>query len=103
MTAQDELAVDEAIAEATAVSASRIGLIADDHNAHDDGNDLPGSVLKAFQGVDLIIHLGHMGFREILGRGVLDRLETVAPVLAIRDYSTTTEGESFVTPAAGDR
>jgi predicted phosphodiesterase len=93
----------EAVAGETTVSARRIGLIADDHNAQPDGADLPEEVLRAFDGVDLIIHLGHMGFREILARGVLDRLGKVAPVLAVRDYSTSSDGDVFVTPADGDR
>jgi len=34
---------------------------------------------------------------------VLDRLAAVAPVLAVRDYSTDSDGNAFVTPAEGDR
>jgi len=90
-------------AAVTSVSARRIGVVGDDHNAQDDGADLPAEVLTALDGVDLILHLGHMGFREILGRGVLDRLAAVAPVLAVRDYSTDSDGNAFVTPAEGDR
>lgn len=87
----------------TPVSARRIGLIGDDHSSRDDGGDLPAEVLAAFDGVDLILHLGHMGFREVLARGALDRLGTVAPVLAVRDYSTDSAGEAFVTPGDGRR
>ena len=94
---------DEAIAGTTAVSARRIGLIGDDHNANEDGSDLPGEVLTAFDGVDLIIHLGHMGAFEVLGRGVLDRLAEVAPVLGVRDYSTNNERQPYITPADGAR
>jgi putative phosphoesterase len=90
-------------AAATWVPARRIGLMGDDHNTRDDGSDLPAEVLAAFEGVDLIIHLGHMGARESLARGVLDRLESVAPVLAVRDYSTDSQGNTFVTPADGER
>jgi hypothetical protein len=82
----------------TSVPARRIGLISDDHNARDDGGDLPAEVLAAFEGVDLIVHLGHMGVR-----GVLDRLESVAPVLAVRDYSRDPDGNTVVTPADGER
>ncbi|HEU5159056.1 MAG TPA: metallophosphoesterase family protein [Streptosporangiaceae bacterium] len=103
MPTQQELTAAEAVAGETKVSARRIGLIGDDHNARPDGADLPAEVLRAFDGVDLIIHLGHMGFREILARGVLDRLGKVAPVLAVRDYSTDSDGDTFVTPADGDR
>jgi putative phosphoesterase len=87
----------------TSVAARRIGLVGDDHNAQEDGSDLPEEVLKAFEGVDLVIHLGHMGVRERLARGVLDRLGSVAPVLAVRDYSTDSEGNAFVTPGDGER
>jgi predicted phosphodiesterase len=102
-TTQPTLPEAEAIAGETTVSARRIGLIGDDHNARPDGGDLPAEVLRAFDGVDLIIHIGHMGFREILARGVLDRLGDVAPVLAVRDYSTDSDGNAFITPAERDR
>jgi putative phosphoesterase len=98
-----EIPTEEAIAGVTAVDAKRIGLISDDHNAEPDGSDLPDEVFQAFEGVDLILHLGHMGVREELGRGVLDRLEKVAPVLGVRDYSTDSDGNAFVTPADGTR
>jgi hypothetical protein len=71
--------------------------------AREDGSDLPAEVLSAFDGVDLIIHLGHMGAREVLGRGVLDRYAEVAPVLGVRDYSTNNNGKPYITPADGDR
>jgi putative phosphoesterase len=103
VTTLRDLTEAEAVAGETTVSARRIGLIGDDHNAQPDGSDLPEEVLRAFDGVDLIIHLGHMGFREILARGVLDRLGKVAPVLAVRDYSTDSDGDVFVTPAEGER
>lgn len=67
----------------------RIGLISDTHCAG-SGWDLPIQVLRAFQGVDLILHCGDL---ECLG--VLDCLETVAPVLAVRGYEDPAE--------AGDR
>jgi predicted phosphodiesterase len=103
MTIDEALAPDEAIAGVTAVEARRIGLVGDDHNAQDDGSDLPDVVLEALTGVDLVVHLGHMGFRETLARGVLDRLATVAPVLAVRDYSTGSDSQPFVTPSGGHR
>jgi predicted phosphodiesterase len=103
MTVNEALTPTEAIAGVTEVEARRIGLIGDDHNAQDDGSDLPDVVLAAFSDVDLIVHLGHMGFREVLARGVLDRLAQVAPVLAVRDYSTASDGQAFVTPAEGSR
>jgi putative phosphoesterase len=103
MAMEQTLTADEAIGPVTPVTARRIGLIGDDHNGQDDGSDLPPEVLEAFAGVDLILHLGHMGVRELLARGVLDRLGSVAPVLAVRDYSTNSEGQQFVTPADADR
>jgi predicted phosphodiesterase len=101
-----ELVSAEAIAPVTRVKATRIGFLSDDHNTRDDGSDLPAEVLEAFRGAgcDLIVHLGHMGVRDdTLGRGVLDRLTAVAPVLAIRDYSGKKAGGTYVTPAQGER
>ena len=94
---------EELLAAAVELDVRRIGLLGDDHNAQEDGGDLPGQVLSALEGVDLILHLGHLGFRDVLARGVLDRLAEVAPVRSIRDVSTGAEGERFVTPAEGDR
>jgi uncharacterized protein len=103
MTTEPVVAEAEAIAAPVAVQARRIGFLGDDHNAHDDGSELPDEVFEAFADVDLVVHLGHMGFRELLGRGVLDRLGKVAPVLAVRDYSGGSDGKLFVTPADGER
>src|SRR5438067_10300597 len=55
-----------------------IGLIADNHSQTVDGSDVPDVVLRAFDGTDLILHLGDAG-----SWGTLDRLATVAPVLAV--------------------
>jgi hypothetical protein len=63
----------------------RIGIVADTHIAG-DGRSLPLEVLRAFRGVDLILHCGDL---ECLG--VLDYLETVAPVLAVRGYEDPRE------------
>lgn len=103
MTTEVILPEAEQRAATFTVSARRIGVIADDHNAEDDGGDLPVEVLRAFDNVDLVLHLGHMGFREVLARGVLDRLGSLAPVLAVRDFSTDASGEAYVTPAEGSR
>ena len=71
----------------------RIGLISDTHCAG-SGWDLPSQVLRAFQGVDLILHCGDL---ETLG--VLDCLETVAPVLAVRGYEDPVEaGDRLASP-----
>jgi hypothetical protein len=67
----------------------KIGLVSDTHLAG-SGRGLPEAVLRALQGVDLILHCGDL---ECLG--VLDLLETVAPVLAVRGYEDPVE--------AGDR
>ena len=73
----------------------RIGLISDTHSAG-SGRDLPTPVLEALAGVDLILHCGDL---ECLG--LLDYLETVAPVLAVRGYEDPMEdGERL---AAGKR
>ena len=62
-----------------------VGLISDTHSAG-SGRDLPVKVLNALHGVDLILHCGDL---ECLG--VLDFLETVAPVLAVRGYEDPVE------------
>ena len=59
--------------------ASLIGLIADSHSREKGAADLPQRVLDAFDGVDLILHLGDMGIVASL-----DRLAEIAPVLALR-------------------
>ena len=63
----------------------KLGLVSDTHTAG-SGRDLPQEVLAALRGVDLILHCGDL---ECLG--VLDTLETVAPVLAVRGYEDPTE------------
>jgi uncharacterized protein len=103
MTVQQLLTADEEIAGVTAVDARRIGLLGDDHNAEEDGGDLPAEALEALAGVDLILHLGHMGQRERFARGALDRLEKVAPVLGVRDFAVAQNGDPVVSPADGNR
>jgi len=56
----------------------RIGLLADTH-IPDVQEAIPAELIKAFQGVDLILHAG-----DIYSPSVLDDLEGVAPVLAAR-------------------
>lgn len=63
----------------------KVGLISDTHSAG-SGRDLPQQVFQALAGVDLILHCGDL---ECLG--VLDNLETLAPVLAVRGYEDPTE------------
>ena len=55
-----------------------IGLVSDTHIAF-QSQVLPPQVKEVFRGVDLILHMG-----DVWIPGVLDELETVAPVLAAR-------------------
>ncbi|NIK61446.1 metallophosphoesterase family protein [Kribbella shirazensis] len=103
MTIEQPTAANDEIVGSIAVDARRIGLIGDDHNAEEDGSDLPVEVLEAFRDVDLILHLGHMGQREVFARGALDRLETVAPVLGVQDYSVGKDGAQLISPPDGNR
>ena len=68
----------------------KIGFLADTHSMKMDGSDLPDAVLKAFRGVDRIVHLGDIGRKAIL-----DRLGEVAPVWIQsadrKGYVTTTD------------
>lgn len=57
----------------------RIGIIADNHSGQADGSDVPAGVLEAFAGADVILHCGDAG-----SWGTLDRLATIAPVVAVR-------------------
>lgn len=63
----------------------KIGLISDTHSAG-SGWDLPVPILDALTGCDLILHCGDL---ECIG--VLDCLEQVAPVLAVRGYEDPRE------------
>ena len=63
----------------------KIGLISDTHSAG-SGWDLPVPILDALDGSDLILHCGDL---ECIG--VLDCLEQVAPVLAVRGYEDPRE------------
>jgi putative phosphoesterase len=58
----------------------RISVVSDTHELG-NGWGTPSEVLDALQGSDLILHCGDL---ETLG--VLDHLETVAPVRAVRGY-----------------
>lgn len=58
----------------------RITVVSDTHQLG-DGWGTPSEVLEALKGADLILHCGDL---EVLG--VLDHLESVAPVLAVRGY-----------------
>ena len=64
---------------------TKIGVISDTHSAG-SGRDLPMKILEALHGVDLILHCGDL---ECIG--VLDYLEEVAPLLAVRGYEDPLE------------
>lgn len=76
---------DDSVACGALNQITRIGLISDTHSAG-SGRDLPNPVMDALEGVDLILHCGDL---ECLG--VLDYLETIAPVLAVRGYEDPRE------------
>jgi putative phosphoesterase len=54
----------------------KMGFLADTHIRKNDGSDLPDWVLRAFKGVDLIVHLGDVGKKVCV-----DRLAEAAPVM----------------------
>jgi len=56
----------------------KIGVVSDTH-IPESATDLPSELLQGFEGVDLILHGG-----DILDCSVLDELETIAPVHAVR-------------------
>ena len=64
---------------------TKVGVISDTHSAG-SGRDLPVKILEALRGVDMILHCGDL---ECLG--VLDYLEEVAPLLAVRGYEDPVE------------
>ena len=63
----------------------KIGLISDTHSAG-SGWDLPKPILDALDGCDLLLHCGDL---ECIG--VLDYLEELAPVFAVRGYEDPVE------------
>ena len=63
----------------------KIGLISDTHSAG-SGRDLPTAVFGALAGCELVLHCGDL---ECIG--VLDYLEELAPVLAVRGYEDPVE------------
>ena len=87
----------------SAIDAQRVGLISDDHYEDASGRDLPDTVLRAFDGVDLILHLGHLMDGGGPGDGVLDRLESVAPVLGVQYFTRNESDEMVLTPPDGSR
>src|SRR5271170_4802611 len=68
---------------------SRIGVIADTHDAIVDWNTIQPGVAQAFVGVDVIVHCG-----DLTTTTVLDRLAEIAPVVAVRsDADPEPDGE----------
>ena len=63
----------------------KIGVISDTHSAG-SGRDLPTAVFDALAGCELLLHCGDL---ECIG--VLDYLEQLAPVLAVRGYEDPVE------------
>lgn len=57
----------------------RIGLVADTHDEVVPWDQVHDKIADAFVGVELILHCG-----DLQTMGVLDRLEEIAPVLAVR-------------------
>lgn len=70
---------------------TRIGVIADNHSREADGSDVPDEVLRAFGGADLIVHCGDAGTW-----GTLDRLEMIAPVIAVQGGHNGLGGDTRV-------
>jgi putative phosphoesterase len=77
------------------VQARRIGFLSDTHFMDGAGADVPRPLFAALTGVELIVHLGH-----ISSPGALDRLETLAPVLAV---STDLDDKLFGERMASER
>jgi predicted phosphodiesterase len=68
---------DEVVVTRTA--ARRIAFLSDTHTRAPDGSDLPPALYESLHGVELIVHLGHVG-----NPGLLDRLSTIAETVACR-------------------
>lgn len=77
--AAELVALSRSIAPTTALAAGRIGVVAD---THCDAANLPPGVLVALAGCDAIVHCGDLG-----DPSVLDALERMAPVVAVRSAS----------------
>jgi uncharacterized protein len=67
------------------ISDVRIAIVSDTHELG-DGWGSPPELISALKGVDLILHCGDL---DMLG--VLDHLQTVAPVLAVRGHKDPRE------------
>jgi predicted phosphodiesterase len=95
---------ENAIAPVTKLKAARVGLLSDDHCTATDASDLPAEALKAFEGCDLIIQLGHGANGALKLPTLLDRLETTgAQALAVLDFSMNEKKEQVVKPQEDER
>ena len=71
---------------------TRIGLISDTH-IPEAGNSLPEKIWTVFRDTDLILHAGDLHIID-----VLDRLEEIAPVIAVRGNGDDGSGGRSVVP-----
>jgi putative phosphoesterase len=79
----DELGVAATtLAPTVAVAARRAGVVADTHCQAADATDLPDAVPVTFARCDVVLHCGDLSTCD-----VLDRLASVAPVVAVRSLS----------------
>lgn len=62
------------------IGSTRVAVVSDTHVA-DDGEPLPEELIEALAGSELILHCG-----DLDSLIVLDHLERIAPVLAVRGY-----------------
>ena len=83
MTIEQTVIPKEQTSNYTAVKI--IGLIADTH-IPSRANSIPQGVFKAFEKVDFIIHAG-----DLVELKVIDELEQIAPVLAVRGNMDVSE------------
>jgi len=72
--------VTEAWPGRLAINSTRVAVVSDTHQKGDGWGSAP-ELIEALRGTDLILHCG-----DLDSLGVLDHLETIAPVLAVRGY-----------------
>jgi putative phosphoesterase len=95
---------ENATAGITKFSARRVGLCSDEHCTEPNASDLPAEALKAFEGCDLIIQLGHGANGALKLTTLLDRYEsTGAKSLAVLDFSMNEKKEVVVKPQEDGR
>jgi uncharacterized protein len=72
-------ALGDSVGSAKEGAMARIGLIADTHDGVVPWEQVHEKVADAFEGVEQILHCG-----DLTSLGVLDRLGSIAPVVAVR-------------------